>query len=207
MKFADLARKVASIGAPLVGTALGGPAGAVVGKLVANRLGLPDNATASTIAGVIDANPKDTEASLRAMDADQRLELERLTLEAETARMREETARQAQVNTTMRAEARSESAFVRGWRPTFGYIVGGVVGAFGLTLCYALLVAVRFPEPARIEMLTVAANLVASLQVPFAAVLAVLGVSVAKRSADKAHANGGKPQGFIGGLLAGLGKK
>lgn len=210
MDLKALGKKIAALGAPVVGAALGGPVGATVGKMVAARLGLPDDAPAQTMANVIDANPQDSKAALTALNGEQRVEIERLTLAAQTHAIEQDTERLALVNRTMRAEAKSDSLYVRCWRPTFGYVVAALVLAFGLTLCYALVSAVRFPTPDRIEMLNVAGGLVASLQLPFTAVLAVLGVSVAKRSADKAvvaTGGNGRPQGgFLGGLLGAMGR-
>lgn len=206
MKWAELGRKIAGLGAPIAGAALG-PAGAVVGGLIARKLGLPDNATPDTVAGVIDANPESAKANLQALDAEQSVELERLKLAAETHAIRAETERAGMVNETMRVETQSESRYVRGWRPTIGYVAAFLIGWVGAGVGFVLVYAALYPSPERLDMLAAIARLLADLQIHFAAIAAVLGVSVAKRSADKAAAAGApKPKGFIGGVLSAMNK-
>ena len=41
MNWADLARQVIGLGAPLLGTALGGPLGGAAGQILASALGAP----------------------------------------------------------------------------------------------------------------------------------------------------------------------
>ena len=98
--------------------------------------------------------------------------------ESETERLRE-------VNKTMQAELCSGDAYVRRWRPTFGYIVGiswlGLMGA----MAAAILVT-----PADAPGIIASA---ASLAPHWGIALAVLGVAVHERSKDKEVAAGRPP--------------
>lgn len=101
----------------------------------------------------------------------------------------------AEINATMRTEARSEDAYVRRWRPTFGYAVAltWTVQMAGLT--YAVIAT---PEVAA-EILAA----IGSLSLIWGVALSVLGINVVKRSQDKAVGAGqGLPTG-LGGRLAG----
>lgn len=113
-----------------------------------------------------------------------------------------ETEILAEINRTMRAEVQSEDAYVRRWRPTFGYAVAAtwLLQMAGLT--YAI---VATPQHAD-EILAA----VTSLSVVWSVALSVLGINVAKRSQDKALAAGRSPKpGLIerlAGRLAGGGE-
>lgn len=101
----------------------------------------------------------------------------------------------AEINATMRTEARSEDAYVRRWRPTFGYAVAltWTVQMAGLT--YAVIAT---PEHAA-EILAA----IGSLSLIWGVALSVLGINVVKRSQDKAvEAGQGLPAG-LGGRIAG----
>ena len=99
----------------------------------------------------------------------------------------------SQINATMRQEVRSEDAYVRRWRPTFGYAVAltWAVQMGGLTWA-----VVMTPEFAG-EILAALSN----LSIIWGVALSVLGVNVVKRSQDKAVAAGQFPER---GLLATL---
>lgn len=98
-----------------------------------------------------------------------------------------------QINETFRSEVRSEDAYVRRWRPTFGYAVALTwvmqVGA----LVYAI---VRHPEQAG----TIIAAM-ASLSFIWGIALSILGVSVVRRSRDKQLAAGHPPEPSVLGAL------
>lgn len=101
----------------------------------------------------------------------------------------------AEINATMRTEARSEDPYVRRWRPTFGYAVAltWTVQMAGLT--YAVIAT---PEYAA-EILAA----IGSLSLIWGVALSVLGINVVKRSQDKAvEAGQGLPAG-LGQRLAG----
>ncbi len=84
----------------------------------------------------------------------------------------------AQVNTTARAELATEDAYVRRWRPTFGYAVALTWTATMAALSWAIVT-----EPAQAPAIIAALVNTAPI---WGIALAVLGVSVVKRSQDKA---------------------
>ena len=98
------------------------------------------------------------------------------------ARSREARAAWREVNTTMRAETRAEDAYVRRWRPTFGYAV---------TVAWALqMAAIAWAVVARPAEAPAILAAAASLSAMWGVALAVLGVAVHERSRDKAVAAG-----------------
>lgn len=182
MKWSDIADVVGQA-APVVGTLLGGPAGGAVGGLVASALGV--EAAPDKVKSAIEADPE-AAVKLRTLEREHAREMRRMTIEAETARL-------AEVNRTMRAEAASNDPYVRRWRPTWGYVaaltwavmVGGVVYAIVATPEYAA------------ELI----NAVTALTPLWGVALGVLGINVAKRSQDKQIAAGhGPPQGLLSAI-------
>lgn len=85
----------------------------------------------------------------------------------------------AQVNASLRAEARSEDWYVRRWRPTFGYAVALTWTAMMAAVAWAIVA-----EPAQAP--TIIAALVNTSPI-WGIALGVLGISVVKRSQDKAR--------------------
>ena len=170
--------------APLVGSLLGTPAaGAAIG-IVANALGT--DADPESIAKAMNSDPEAAN-KLRKLELDNQEALTRMTLEAETARLSE-------VNKTMRAEAASNDAYVRRWRPTFGYMTA----AAWLLQCMAIAITIVWkPEHAGLV-----SQAITSLTPMWGVALAVLGVNVAKRSQDKQVAAGQQPPGGLMGAIA-----
>lgn len=70
--------------APIVGTLLGGPAGAAVGALVASALNVPNDPDAVNVA--LAGNP-DAMIRVQELQLNARVELEKLAVQAETARL------------------------------------------------------------------------------------------------------------------------
>jgi alkylated DNA nucleotide flippase Atl1 len=120
MNWKDLAEKVGAF-APMLGGLLGGPAGAGIGSLIAATLGV--GATPSEVSQALATSP-DAAVKLRQIEADQRVQLEGLAVQAESNRLAAETAELASVNATMQAEAKSEHWAQWSWRPFCGYIFG-----------------------------------------------------------------------------------
>ena len=114
MNWQDIGKKLAGLGLPLLGGAAAGPAGVVVGKLIASGLGLADASPEAIDAAVMD--PANLLA-LRRLESEERTTLLKLTLEADTAQIQA-------VNETMRAESRSEHWAQWGWRPYVGFCFG-----------------------------------------------------------------------------------
>lgn len=99
-----------------------------------------------------------------------------------------------EINRSMRAELASGDAYVRRWRPTFGYAV-----AFTWVLQVAALVYAIVRHPAEAAKIVEA---MAGLGFIWGVALSVLGISVWKRSADKARALGDAPAGLLDLLTA-----
>ncbi len=93
-----------------------------------------------------------------------------------------------EVNASMRAEAGAEDAYVRRWRPTFGYMVALTWGLQMGAVAWSVLAT-----PADAPAILAAA---ASLSAMWGVALAVLGVAVHERSRDKAAAAGSPRPGF-----------
>lgn len=183
MNWSDLSGLVAKA-APLIGSLLGGPAGGAVGALVARAVGAKPEPAA--IAQAIEADPKALER-IREMELSHQRELERMHLEAETARL-------AQINQTMRTEVASQDAYVRRWRPTFGYLVA--IAWLAQSVAIAWMFAVK---PAAAGTV---AQAVTALTPMWGVALAVLGINVTSRSKDKQVAAGQTPPAGLLGALA-----
>lgn len=106
----------------------------------------------------------------------------------------EETKRLQAVNETIRAEAASGDAYVRRWRPTFGYCVA-LTWVTLMGACSYVIVT----DPAQAGTVIAAMG---SLSAMWGIALAVLGVAVHERSKDKQVAAGQTPPA---GPLAALG--
>lgn len=186
MSWSDVSNIVAKA-APLVGTLLGGPAGGTIGGMVASVLDTDPEPRA-----VLDALKADPAAieRVRKLELDHEKELKRMSFEAETARL-------AEVNRTMRAEAASNDGYVRRWRPTFGYAVAATWTIQTIGLMVAIGYAISKPEQASV-IINAIGTLMGAMTVMWSLALAVLGVNVAKRSQDKQVAAGQEPAtGFL----------
>lgn len=107
--------------APLLGGVLAGPAGAAAGRLVASVLGV--ESTPDAVSQALKSNPKAL-IQLKKLEQEHARELRRMTLEAETSRMAEETQRILAVNETMQAEGKAEHWPQWLWRPFNGFTFG-----------------------------------------------------------------------------------
>jgi hypothetical protein len=88
MTLADLGKIVVKYGAPLLGTALGGTGGGLIGKLIADYFG-GDIKDIDDLINKISLDP-DKEIKLKQIESNERIELERLiTLDKQSARQRE----------------------------------------------------------------------------------------------------------------------
>ncbi len=123
MKFRDIIAKFA----PILGAALGGPAGAVVGKLISAKLGrsvedITKNGVSTEEAG-----------ALVILESDMKIELERIKAGSQDI---------GAVNKTMRVEAKAEHWMQWAWRPFIGFTTGiaflGVVLFIGIAMYKAL---------------------------------------------------------------------
>lgn len=183
--------------APVIGTLIGGPAGGAVGGLVASVLGT-DN-TPDAIVQELKANP-DALLKIKQLESDERVELRRLVLQAETQRLTE-------VNKTMRAEVTSDDAYTRRWRPSFGYamVVTWVLQTVAIAgvMIYATVAADAELAP---KLFTGIKDIAAALTIQWSVALGVLGINVTSRSKDKRVRAGQPAPGILETLAAAIKK-
>ena len=169
MEWEHLAKQVISLGAPMLGMALGGPLGGVAGDILAKAIG----AATSTPAGVQVALPAADPAKLAEAEARW---AEMIRAEAETQR----TAI-AETQATIRAELASEDALQRWWRPAY---------AMELTVECAALWAVLMHEfwTGDIQTINTLVNASALLVAYWGFRFGVLGVYIGGRTREKVSA-------------------
>ncbi|SES24512.1 Holin of 3TMs, for gene-transfer release [Vreelandella subterranea] len=185
-----------SKGAPLLGSLIGTPAtGAAIG-MIAKALGT--DANPESITQKLERDPEAT-AKLQNLENEHQQTLTRMVLEAESVRLGE-------VNKTMRAEAASNDAFVRRWRPTYGYLTAAAwfIQMTGFTV---ILGVVAFRSPGELAAVVGALGAVLSALLGLWSIaLAVLGINVHKRSQDKQVAAGQAPKaGFMDAIVKRVG--
>ncbi|OOE45123.1 3TM-type holin [Salinivibrio kushneri] len=185
----DNVKKIIGTAAPMIGTLIGGPAGTAVGGMVASALGVEN--TPDAIEQELKANPESL-LKLKQLESDERVRLRELSVEQSKIESEERRNQLTQQHATMQAELASNDPYVRRWRPTFGYAMCVAWCLLFAGIAYAL---VASPEHAA-EMI----NAVVALTPLFSVALAVLGISIHKRSQDKQVAKGVKPLGAVGAL-------
>lgn len=162
---------------PVLGTALLGPAGGVAGGLLSKALGVEENP--DKVLSVLQQNPNAiVEYKLAELQTNR--DIICAYEEADTERLRI-------VNQTMQAETNSFDAFVRRWRPFYGYCVAfsWALQMIGFTFVF---VWVAIDKPAELANIVAQfALLSGSLVTLWGIALAVLGVSVRARSKDKSN--------------------
>ena len=189
MDWSDLGRQVIGMGAPLLGTALGGPLGGIAGDILAKALG----AGSATPAAVQIALPSADAAALA--EAEARWS-ELLRAETETQR-----AAIAETNQTMRAEIVSGDLMQRWWRPLY---------AVELTVECAVLWAVLVHEfwTGDIQTINALNGSTALLVTYWGFRFGVLGVYISGRTREKVCAHTGQDTpGVIERLVKAVVKK
>lgn len=167
MDWADVAKSVIGLGAPVLGTALGGPLGGAAGKILADALGAPD-ATPAAVNDALAQSQAESAAAVQAAEASWVAAL------AEVGK-----TQVAEVAQTMRAEAVNSDPLQRYWRPLY---------ALELTLleCPAFAAALGHGLwSGRPELINGFVNLSGLLISYMAARFGVLGVYVSGRSREK----------------------
>jgi hypothetical protein len=111
VKLTDLAKDLAALGLPILGTVLGGPAGGMVGKLLANAVGQKPGEH------IIDVLTASGDALRKA----QQFEAEhgKALMQMHLIALEKSDAGQVEVN---KIEAASASLFKSGWRPAAGWV-------------------------------------------------------------------------------------
>ena len=186
MDWTTVAAKVIGLGAPMLGSALGGPLGGLAGKMLADAFG-----AAAATPEAVHAAITDKAADLKlAAEAAQKAESEWMTTLAEIGK-----AQVSEVGETMRAEAASEDVLQRWWRPLYALELSLIeCPAFAITLLHALWIG----HDAGINGL---ANLSGLLMTYFGARFGVLGVYVSGRTREKQTAMTGEDAPSIVGTV------
>jgi hypothetical protein len=109
MDWASIAKQVIGLGAPILGTALGGPLGGAAGKILAE------------VVGASDATPEAVGKALATSSADQIAQAETTWAEAVRAEADAVRGSVAETQATIRAELASEDALQRWWRPLYAF--------------------------------------------------------------------------------------
>jgi len=130
MDWKDIATAVGKA-APLLGTLLGGPAGAAaaVGGMIASTLGT--GASPEEVSQALAASPEAV-VKLREIEATRQARLQELATDQAKAELAAAAQNAGDVNRTMQAEAASEHWPAYSWRPFIGFMFGAYVASLWL---------------------------------------------------------------------------
>jgi hypothetical protein len=186
--WSDIASKVIGLGAPILGSALGGPIGAAAGNILAEALGTPESTPTAVSTTLSSIDPAVAAAAAR------QAESEWLDALAEIGK-----TQVSEVGQTQRAELVSGDPLQRYWRPLYALELSLLeCPAFALTMLHALWIG----HEAGINGF---ARLSALWMTYFGARFGVLGVYVSGRTREKqAGATGELPPAVIGQLIKAL---
>lgn len=192
MEWKDLGKVVAD-SAPALGTLLLGPAGTVVGSIIAGVFG-----TEPEPGAVAEAIKRDPQAAVKLAEIQAQVETRKaeLAVEAVRAELAAQTAALAEVNSTMRSEMQAAVAgagmWRTGWRPAFGWVMAA---SFGWVMFAIGMLLISEPDKAGDAVQGVAA-----MGGIWTVGLSVLGVAVWRRSDDKAIAADPSKLGVLGAV-------
>lgn len=189
MDWSDIAKQVISLGAPVLGTALGGPLGGAAGKILAD------------VIGAASATPRDVEAALPSLSAERLAEAESRWAEVIRAEADAQRVAISETQATIRAELASDDLVQRWWRPFY---------ALELIFECAALWAVLVHEFWTRDLQTINALIGASglLIAYWGFRFGVLGVYVSGRTREKVSAlTGADAPGPLGQIAKSLMKK
>jgi hypothetical protein len=186
--WSDIASKVIGLGAPILGSALGGPIGAAAGNILAEALGAPESTPTAVGTTLSSIDPAVAAAAAR------QAESEWLDALAEIGK-----TQVSEVAQTQRAELVSGDLVQRWWRPIYALELSLLeCPAFALTMLHALWMG----HEAGINGF---ASLSALWMTYFGARFGVLGVYVSGRTREKqAAATGELPPTVIGQFIKAL---
>ena len=195
MSFFKKVGKILGTAAPILGTILGGPLGLAGGKILGTILGV-DGTDEAALEAALKNNPEAL-AKVKLAEFEMKVELQKIALQAESISAEKEINNLAQVNRTIRAETKSEDAYVRRWRPTFGYTICFAWAVQFLSSATAILYSAFSSNPAAGLLAENVIKWNASTMPLWAIALPILGVSVYKRSQDKMIQMKQEPKGVI----------
>ena len=141
MNLLEIGKTVARLGAPLLGTVLGGPAGAAIGQLVAIQFGVDPNNNEALL-DKIDHDP-DAKTKLEKLESTHRVRLQELAVQMATASFQnaqstEEVHQRDRERTTQQYFKELDKRGKGKWMLGF-LIVSLTIGLFGLALGIMLL--------------------------------------------------------------------
>ena len=138
MNWKDLAGVVGKT-APLLGTLIGGPAGAAIGSVVASALGSEN--TPEAVNKLLLTSP-DAAVKLAQIESEQKVKFQELATDQIKAELTAATQASSDINKTMQVEAASEHWPTYSWRPAIGFAVALAVALSVLTVFGAYAAAV-----------------------------------------------------------------
>jgi hypothetical protein len=188
----EIASRIITLGAPVLGAALAGPLGGAAGQVLATALG--SEPTPEAIGKSLDSALDGDRTAARAAVAQAEAEWAKALADIGKVQL-------AQVGETMRAEATSGDVLQRWWRPLYALELTMLeCPAFALALGHALWDG----APARINGF---AELSGLLMTYMAARFSVLGVYVTGRSREKCAAKGQTGGGIVGDIVKAVTKR
>jgi gas vesicle protein len=116
--------------APILGTLIGGPAGASIGALIASALGTDNTPTA--VSQALQTNP-DAAVKLAQIESDQKIKLAELATDQAKSQIAASQQSITDINKTMQTEAVSEHWPTYAWRPFIGFCFGSLGMVAGVT--------------------------------------------------------------------------
>lgn len=130
------------------------------------------------------------------LTSEQNARLQSQMIDLQATELEEETKRLEIINKTYQTEIESKDTYISHWRPTFGYCVAYSWAALITGLMIAVIVTV-WNDGDIAATITSLASFVTALMPLYGIALAVLGVSVVKRSDDKHVSSGGTPTAIL----------
>ena len=187
MDWGQLGKQIASTGATLLGSAIAGPAGAGLGAIVAEALGV-DSTDPSEISQAIERDPM-AAVKLREIQSTERVKLREIQSAQVLAEIAASTEQQKTVNETMRAELTACDPYRARWRPTFGYVMAANMAT--ISVAFFAAVAAVIVDPASAGAISTGfSDMLGAFVTIFSLGLGVLGIQVHQRSKDKRAAAG-----------------
>lgn len=195
MSIFDIGKAIIGLGAPILGTALGGPLGGAAGSILASALGTSDTSETGLKIALEKLDPDGARKAVAEAEAEW---ARTLRAEAETAGIAVKA-----INETARAEVGSEDAFVRRARPTVLWVFSVVSVMFCLVLVASIAVVVyRFDAAGIATAITALVGLIGSLAMLLGVIAFPATGYVFGRSREKQTAMTGEPSpGVVGTLI------
>lgn len=178
MEFKDIAKSVANY-APLLGAALGGPAGSAIGALIAAKFGTVNSA--ESVLKAIATDPASA-IKLAEIESTERTRIVEIDTQARIAELQSDNQVVTQVNETMRVEAAQDKWWVSGWRPAIGFATAISFTFISALFCFLAYKAIILQQPEALKQLP---DLLSAFSLLFATPAGILGVASYWRGKEK----------------------